>query len=186
MTMQKVLIPLDRSYFSRQILPQVRRFLNSSFNTLVLLYVAPANAAREFIPAPTKTASEYWPMQTHSSHQDAGFARHPIYDNQVQDSLRVTVESELQEEIHLLKEAGYTVSVEIRFGDPAHKILNFIEEENVDMVAMSTHGRTSASRLIFGSVAEKVIHKTGVPILLLHPQKQPAKSDNTAKSNVVA
>ena len=178
MTMQKVLIPLDRSYFSRQILPQIRRFLNPAFNKLLLLYAAPSNAAREFIPAPTKPAAEYWPMQTHSSHQDAGFARHPIYDNQVQDSLRVTVETELQEEIHLLKEAGYTVSVEVRFGDPAQKILTFIEEENVDLVAMSTHGRTGASKLIFGSVAEKVINKVRVPILLLHPQEQPAKPNN--------
>jgi nucleotide-binding universal stress UspA family protein len=181
MTMQKVLIPLDRSYFSRQILPQIRRFINPEFNKLILLHVAPSDAAHEFIPTPTKPAAEYWPVQTHSSHQDAGFAKHPIYDNQVEDSLMVTVESELQEEIHLLKEAGYITSVEIRFGDPAQKILAFIEEENVDLVAMSTHGRTRASKLIFGSVAEKVMHKARVPILMIHPQEQPATSNYTSK-----
>jgi hypothetical protein len=43
---------------------------------------------------------------------------------------------------------------------------------------MTTHGRTGFSRLIMGSVAEKVLHKVSLPVLLLHPTKQPAGIEN--------
>ena len=51
------------------------------------------------------------------------------------------------------------------------QILDFITEEGVDLVAISTHSRTGPSRLIFGSVAERVLRKVPVPVLLLHPQE---------------
>jgi nucleotide-binding universal stress UspA family protein len=56
-------------------------------------------------------------------------------------------------------------------GDPAHKILETIESEGIDMVVMGTHGRKGLEHAIFGSVAENVVKKSPVPVLTVNPYK---------------
>jgi len=50
-------------------------------------------------------------------------------------------------------------------GDPAHEILRFAEQENVDLIVMGTHGRRGLSRLVMGSVAESVLRRAKCPVL---------------------
>jgi nucleotide-binding universal stress UspA family protein len=52
-------------------------------------------------------------------------------------------------------------------GDPGPAILAAVERERATLVAMSTHGRTGLSRLVFGSVAEGVVRASRVPVLLV-------------------
>ena len=55
--------------------------------------------------------------------------------------------------------------------DPASEILNYAAEESVDLIAMATHGRRGISRLILGSVTEKVIHYSPCSVLTIrHPK----------------
>ena len=49
----------------------------------------------------------------------------------------------------------------------AVQILEQAKEKEVDLIAMSTHGRTGISRWVFGSVAAKVLHAAEVPVLLI-------------------
>jgi nucleotide-binding universal stress UspA family protein len=56
---------------------------------------------------------------------------------------------------------------EIRQGEPAAEIVKFAKENNVDMIVMTTHGRSGISRLLMGSVAEHVIRKAPCPVLTL-------------------
>ena len=53
-------------------------------------------------------------------------------------------------------------------GSAAHAILDYARTHEVDVIAMSTHGR-GASRLVMGSVADKVVRGGGVPVLLSCP-----------------
>lgn len=168
MSKHKVLVPLDGSDFSQQILAQVRRFFNPADNQMFLLRVSPIPPGINTRPVEEPAAIE-WPLLMYSSHQDAEMAKHPIYSSQVMDSLAITFEDELETERVSLENEGYTVTVVIKFGDPAQEILNVVEEKAIDLIAMTTHGRTGLSRLIFGSVAEKVLHKTPVPVILLRP-----------------
>lgn len=48
-------------------------------------------------------------------------------------------------------------------------LLEYARERSADMVAMATHGRTGLSRLVLGSVADKVLRGTTAPILLIRP-----------------
>jgi nucleotide-binding universal stress UspA family protein len=69
-----------------------------------------------------------------------------------------------------LREQGLPTLSEVREGDAAIEILaRSAQSPGPALIAMSTHGRTGASRLIFGSVAEQVLHSTPVPLLLLRP-----------------
>jgi nucleotide-binding universal stress UspA family protein len=62
---------------------------------------------------------------------------------------------------------GIDVRTEIRQGQPAREILNAIRELDVDLVAMATHSRQGIDRLLFGSIAEEVIHASSMPVLLI-------------------
>jgi nucleotide-binding universal stress UspA family protein len=55
-------------------------------------------------------------------------------------------------------------------GEPAAKILETAREENVDLIIMSTHGRTAFFHWVFGSVAHKVLANSPIPILVI-PKK---------------
>jgi nucleotide-binding universal stress UspA family protein len=78
---------------------------------------------------------------------------------------------QLEEELHhdatRLQQAGYTVSTEILFGDPAQQISEYVRDAKIDLVAMTTHGRTGLERFVLGSVAESVLRQVDVPLLLL-------------------
>ncbi len=56
---------------------------------------------------------------------------------------------------------------EVRRGEPASEIIKFAKEHRVDMIVLTTHGRTGISRLLMGSVAEHVIRKAPCPVLTL-------------------
>jgi nucleotide-binding universal stress UspA family protein len=56
----------------------------------------------------------------------------------------------------------------LRSGDPASEILRAIEEIKPAMVAMGTHGRKGLSHLLLGSVTEKVVRSSSVPVLTIH------------------
>lgn len=51
-------------------------------------------------------------------------------------------------------------------GNMAATIGNYARENDVDMIAMSTHGRTGFRRMILGSVAEELLRKSPVPVLV--------------------
>lgn len=53
--------------------------------------------------------------------------------------------------------------------DTANAILSYAEDHEVDLIALSTHGRTGIGRWMLGSVADKVIHAAKMPVLLVRP-----------------
>jgi nucleotide-binding universal stress UspA family protein len=55
-------------------------------------------------------------------------------------------------------------------GDPATSIVQAAKEENVDLIVMSTHGRSGIKGLFFGSVAEKVVRSAECPVLTIKPK----------------
>lgn len=68
---------------------------------------------------------------------------------------------------HLVKELGLKVphEVVVVIGDAAHDIIRAVDEHDVDLVVMATHGRTGLSHFILGSVAERVVRESPVPVL---------------------
>lgn len=75
---------------------------------------------------------------------------------------------DLRFEERRLQEKGIATSISIRHAsDAAEEIIDFADKNAIDLIAMSTHGRTGLSRMVFGSVAEKVLRGTSKPILLI-------------------
>lgn len=62
--------------------------------------------------------------------------------------------------------SGVRILTEVLGGTPPQVIVTYAQEHLVDMIVMSTHGRSGFSRLIYGSVAEAVLRGAHLPILL--------------------
>ena len=70
-----------------------------------------------------------------------------------------------------LRKKGLKVSCVTVPGDPGETIVGYAKKNAVDLVALSTHGRGGLGRLAFGSVADFVLKKSGLPILIRKPEE---------------
>jgi universal stress protein A len=62
---------------------------------------------------------------------------------------------------------GVKHEIDIEIGDPAETLLAMEKKLNADVVVMATHGRRGVTRLVLGSVAEKIVRESTVPVLTL-------------------
>jgi nucleotide-binding universal stress UspA family protein len=65
------------------------------------------------------------------------------------------------------KARGVAVTEHVSVGEPARAIRTFVEDSDTDLVVMGSHGRSGLSRVILGSVAEKVLRRTRLPVLVV-------------------
>jgi nucleotide-binding universal stress UspA family protein len=63
--------------------------------------------------------------------------------------------------------AGIKTSVKIMAGPAAETIIDFVNQNNVDLVIMATHGRSGFNRWVWGSVADRILHGVCVPVLMV-------------------
>jgi nucleotide-binding universal stress UspA family protein len=183
----KILVPLDGSALSRQIIGYVQRlFRPAECEVIVLRVTEPPEGLLANPPLPV---SDAWRTPLHASYRDVELSRHPTYASQVWENVRATAEYELLGDIRALKEAGYAVSVLIEAGEAARTIVDVAERQGVDAVAMATHGRTGLRRLVLGSVAEAVLRELTVPLFLVRPfeagldDRKPEAAAAKARSN---
>jgi nucleotide-binding universal stress UspA family protein len=149
----RILVPLDGSALSASILPLVTEFAKTYEASVVLQHVLPDLAA---IP------SAYSAVPSALPSMDDGHAVLAPYVTQ-------------------LENAGVPVSARVHIDRVAARLLDTAEEEKVDLIAMTTHGRSGASRWLFGSVAEKVLRHSPVPILALRtgePEEEAALAED--------
>ena len=65
-------------------------------------------------------------------------------------------------------QAGCSTSREVRWGDPAVTIITYAVENDTDLIVMGTRGKTGFERYMLGSVAEKVVRASPIPVLTVH------------------
>ena len=147
MPKNKVVILLDGSEFRERILPAVQRFLRPAENKLILFRVSDP---------------------VHGFHHHDGSVHIDVYDNEAEASKKAELSAELQHDVQMLEAIGYPVAIEVRFGKTAAEVEDFIQRADVDLVAMTTHGRTGLSKMLQGSIAEHVLHHVSIPVLLLY------------------
>lgn len=74
-----------------------------------------------------------------------------------------------------VKERGEASGVEVREvlleGHPSNEIINFAEKNNADLIVVGTLGKTGLDRFLMGSVAEKIVRGSKVPVLVVRSEK---------------
>ncbi len=166
--LQKILVPLDGSELAEATIPYVME-LSRRCKPLevVLLQVVRLPQGRS-APVYKRQDTEF-PELMPDSAADLETARHPIYRDQEIESARAEVEAALIPMAQKLRGEDISVRMAVAFGRPAQEIVAFAEREEIDLIAMSTHGRSGLSRWILGSVADKVLRGTHLPVLLVRP-----------------
>jgi nucleotide-binding universal stress UspA family protein len=64
---------------------------------------------------------------------------------------------------------GISAQAVVLEGRAAEAILDYAEKNNIELILMSTHGRSGISRWTFGSVADKVVRHSPIPVLVISP-----------------
>jgi nucleotide-binding universal stress UspA family protein len=164
----KVLIPLNQSELSQQILPFVKKFISAEENDLILFFVTKPPSGVGFGEPDLRAG--YTPMP---GDEPVRPTLHPIYATQQQDSIRAQVETDLMPVTNNLRESGYQVSIMVGFDkDPVEAILAAIKSSKIDLVAMSTRARVGVTRFFFRGIADTLAQKEKIPVLLTHPPEE--------------
>ena len=142
---KKILVPWDTSKFSECSLEHVRAIATGCGVPEVVLLVV----IEPLRPEITKL-SEAWRQK-------------------VEKQVRSSVNDYLSALADNLKKEDIAVQTAVGLGPPADEILDYADKNQVDLIIMSTHGRAGASRWFFGSVADRVLHHSAVPVLLAAP-----------------
>lgn len=62
---------------------------------------------------------------------------------------------------------GREIETEVVVGGPSRGIVSYADEHDVDHIVIGSHGRTGASRILLGSVAERVARRASVPVTIV-------------------
>jgi nucleotide-binding universal stress UspA family protein len=91
----------------------------------------------------------------------------PIAD--ISEQLEDSAERELPKLAECDECAGLKVEEVMVHGDAAAEIVRVAEEREVDLIVISSHGRTGLGRILFGSTAEAVVRHASCPVLVVKP-----------------
>ena len=88
---------------------------------------------------------------------------------QIQEQLRESLEDARVALRHFVREtvADAPVAIQVEEGDPREGILRVAASIGSSLIVMGTHGRAGIARLTLGSVAERVMHTSGIPVLTI-------------------
>jgi len=78
-------------------------------------------------------------------------------------------QASLDEATERLARSPAAVTPLLAFGRPEQEIVRCADQQGADLIAMSTHGRSDLARMLVGSVTDRVIRTSPVPVLVLHP-----------------
>ena len=149
---KKILVPVDGSTLAADIVAPAVNLAKCAGATLELLRVVE--------PVPLVTADMGMPFAYPAILQDDAATNHLL------EGARTEV-NELAKRL-AESEAVKVNATALVAGRVSNAIIDFARGHDVDLIAMATHGR-GASRLVFGSVADKVVRASGLPMLLLRP-----------------
>lgn len=101
---------------------------------------------------------------------DEGFYTESLGKWLIEERKRLLTEFLRKNFPHLMKKVRVHQDVEV--GVPHIWIVKKAQQEGVDMIVMSTHGRTGLLHMLTGSVTEKVVRRASCPVLSVHPTKE--------------
>ncbi len=91
----------------------------------------------------------------------------PEMRQQLEEDSREIAGQYLEEKAQELRDRGITTETAVHFGGVVHELIEFVSAHEVDLIVMATHGRSGVSRLFLGSIADRTLHASPVPVLMV-------------------
>ncbi|MBI2912483.1 MAG: universal stress protein [Chloroflexi bacterium] len=143
--MRRILVALDGSPLSETALPLARSLAEAARCELILFSVW------ETLPEEVETVG-------------------PVHARVLRDHGVRYFRAYLHNIAQALQRQGLLVSTEVRAGHPAYEIMLAVSEMDADLLAMASHGRRGVTQRRRGSVADKVLRGSTVPVLIVGPR----------------
>jgi nucleotide-binding universal stress UspA family protein len=149
---QKMLVPLDGSELAECVLPHVESIAKGgSVQKVIFLRVV-----------------EPLPVSVYRREGGYMYDFDPEAWKRMEAESRAAAENYLNELMNRVKYNGINVQSEVlRGGQVADIIADYATNEEVDLVVIATHGRSGVSRWIWGSVADRILRSSCVPVLMI-------------------
>jgi nucleotide-binding universal stress UspA family protein len=155
MNYRHVVVPLDGSELAESVLPHLEAVANNCQITTV-----------ELVRVVT-------PIEMHYK------AALPINRNQekeINENYIKEAEDYLLKVKEKLDASRMTVTTKVLTGEAANKLVDYIEMSGADLLLIATHGRSGVSRWVWGSVAEKLLRGSCIPVFMIRPPECILKS----------
>jgi nucleotide-binding universal stress UspA family protein len=137
MMFKKILVPLDGSRLAEKILPRVEKLVGSSKGEVHLIRVV------------------------------VSYRIDPQEEKEERDRLIQEAWKYLEKIVSRLRKKRVHAYAVVVYGKDAVQICDFARKNRFDLIAMATHGRSGISRWALGSVADKVLSCSAVPVMLI-------------------
>lgn len=142
---KKILCAIDFSEYSAHVADYAKTIAQCSGAVVTCVYVAPSLSQYVGFHVPPSSIENFV--------------------GEIVSGADTTMSAFVEENFKDLNAEGKVVT-----GYPAEEILDLAEAEKVDMIVMGTHGRKGIDRILFGSVAEKVVKAAKCPVLTIRPE----------------
>jgi nucleotide-binding universal stress UspA family protein len=166
-----ILVPLDGSALSEEVLPLAQGLLESAAERAVLFAAGEtAHASRR--RAGLRRAVPLMPMAGATVRGVVQPSTPAYYETKDQ-----AVERQVNELLDYLHQAGAPlaatgkdVQTVVHLGPPAQEIIDYARENDVDLIVMATHGRSGLRETLQGSVTAEVVRSGVAPVMVVRPK----------------
>lgn len=155
----KILVCLDGSRFSSKALPYASEIARQFKSEIILLNVVrPASVT--VVPSIPEGGVSPLAMQVMADN-----ARQQDKNNYM------NLTRYLKRKTRQLKAKGMRASFQVVTGEPAQEILKFCRQNKIDLVVMTTTGKSGIKRAILGSTTDVIMRAPGFPVLAIRPKE---------------
>ena len=148
-----IMVPLDGSELAECVLPHVEGFIaECRVKSIVLVRVV-----------------EPAPMKFDDTAAISATSRELLVENirRIEEKRQSAALDYLNGVARRLKQEGVKISAEVLVGRVAESLADYTETKGIDLIIIATHGRSGISRWVRGSIADKVLHFSPVPVLVV-------------------
>jgi nucleotide-binding universal stress UspA family protein len=151
---ERILVPLDGSEVGEAAIPNVES---------LALKLAPGTSVEV-------TLLQVISDMTYDFLTESDAAQLPYNETDL-EKIKKTVQKYMDRIAERLKSKGIKVNTIITEGHAADVIIKVSHDINADLIAMSTHGRSGLGRWAMGSITDKVLHQSDIPVLTVRAKK---------------
>ena len=144
---KKILVPVDFSENAGKLLQSAQYFADKFGAKLAVVFV----------------------MQTLDDYSGFFVPHMPIA--QFEEELKQSAEKKMEAFLKDNVKGGEALEAVVLNGDIAEEIILYVEREKIDLIIMGTHGYKGLEKVLFGSVADKVVKTSPCPVLTINPYK---------------
>ena len=149
----KIMVPLDGSELAECVLPHVETFIaGCQVSTIVFVRVIELGQIT-FGGSYAATEADIMTIEANAK--------------RIEEERKSSTEEYLKEVVSRFKQDGVKFQTEVIAGKVADTLVDYTEANNIDLILIATHGRSGVSRWVRGSIADRILRASRVPVLMV-------------------